>query len=417
MFAFLVIEGLALILLQLLPEPEAKPGRFDAQVVWEHERNSFHEEDAELLWKPVPGFERGYVRINSAGLRGPDVGPKEPGRTRILLVGDSVTFGIRTPWENTLGFFLEQMLNSRPDAQEVEVLNAGVIGYTSHQGRILLEQRLREFQPDWVIVTFGYNDHHNAQLSDREKTQRGTQNLVSGWMRKTKSYSALQRIRPRTEDPIEREPVPRVSVDDFRENIRAIAELSLEAGARPCFLTTPIRPDVPMVENLRAIEFSDQTVWMRELDFALGSLPEPAQRNLTEHFLGRAPLDLPQDAENCGRILELSETHSNLSIFHYLLAHCLQVAGQTDRAAEALQLSLQNDTERRSMDRYNETLRQLTSRGEIELIDTAAWFDENPDPADFADVVHLTGDGYFRLARRVSEEWSALAQTATRTKP
>src|SRR6266436_2682636 len=73
------------------------------------------EEQAESLYRPslvpgltyemVPGrngsFEGMSVRTNSLGMRGPEPAPSGPSLLRVAVVGDSFTFGIGVPEEET----------------------------------------------------------------------------------------------------------------------------------------------------------------------------------------------------------------------------------------------------------------------------------------------------------------------------
>ena len=73
----------------------------------------------------------GWVKVNSAGFRGPEVAePKPEGVVRIMAVGGSVTFDFQVSgddkaWPARLEHYLDRF-NSRP---RVEVINAGVGGY------------------------------------------------------------------------------------------------------------------------------------------------------------------------------------------------------------------------------------------------------------------------------------------------
>ena len=83
---------------------------------------------------------------------------KKPGTFRILVLGDSVTFGHGSVYEHTYPYLLEQRLRAwKPDV-DWQVWNAAVPGYnTSQELGHLLEVGDR-FQPDLVIVGFFEND-------------------------------------------------------------------------------------------------------------------------------------------------------------------------------------------------------------------------------------------------------------------
>ena len=98
------------------------------------------------------------VVTNSQGLRADrDVSmQKDPAATRILMLGDSVTFGFGVEQHETTSAQLESHLNAA--GRRVEVLNAGVGNYnTSMQVESYLSER-RQLNPDLVILNFFVND-------------------------------------------------------------------------------------------------------------------------------------------------------------------------------------------------------------------------------------------------------------------
>jgi len=97
-------------------------------------------------------------RINEYGFRGPDYPlDKPPGKQRVVLLGDSFTFGEGVRFEDTFGERLEQRLGR----DHVEVLNLGVGGIdTIEEVSYLRHQGLR-FQPDLVILVYVLNDAGN----------------------------------------------------------------------------------------------------------------------------------------------------------------------------------------------------------------------------------------------------------------
>jgi lysophospholipase L1-like esterase len=90
-------------------------------------------------------------QINSFGFKGPEISRhKKPGVTRIMTIGDSVTFG---PYVDAQSYprWLERELG--PGA---EVINAGVQGYNLQSVLRRLDYFL-EFDPDIVTVLIGWN--------------------------------------------------------------------------------------------------------------------------------------------------------------------------------------------------------------------------------------------------------------------
>lgn len=88
---------------------------------------------------------------------------KTPGTFRIIVLGDSVTFGHGALYETSYPYLLEQRLREwRPDVKW-EVWNLGVPGYNTAQELAYLNDVGPRFAPDLVIVGFFANDFTGFQ--------------------------------------------------------------------------------------------------------------------------------------------------------------------------------------------------------------------------------------------------------------
>ncbi len=100
------------------------------------------------------------VHINSLELRDPreyDLA-KRSNSFRILVLGDSVTFGHGSVYEHTYPYLTEQRLKAwRPDI-DWQVWNAAVPGYNTSQELAHLLEVGDRFRPDLVVVGFFVND-------------------------------------------------------------------------------------------------------------------------------------------------------------------------------------------------------------------------------------------------------------------
>lgn len=105
------------------------------------------EPDPLLWWRPSAS-----APYNAQRMKGPLAAiPKPAGRFRVLCYGDSNTDGsANESWP--------ELLHARLEARDIEVLNAGVAGYTSHQGLLRFLEDVDRYQPDLVLVSFGWND-------------------------------------------------------------------------------------------------------------------------------------------------------------------------------------------------------------------------------------------------------------------
>jgi lysophospholipase L1-like esterase len=91
--------------------------------------------------------------INNFSVRHPNiVTPKPPGLYRILVLGDSI------PWDK-LGF-VRHMGERLGQEGNVEVINAGVPGYTAYQEVLFFKTYLQQTEADLVIWTYCLNDNH-----------------------------------------------------------------------------------------------------------------------------------------------------------------------------------------------------------------------------------------------------------------
>jgi lysophospholipase L1-like esterase len=135
--------------------------------------------DPVLGWRNVPGTwvvgagdparaGNAAVTIDALGFRGPEVSrEKEDGTLRIVCLGDSGTFGVvnaapageKPRWLPGVGY--PDVLRSRLQRQgmsRVEVINAGVVGYSSAHGLRQLMVQILDLSPDVITVRFGAND-------------------------------------------------------------------------------------------------------------------------------------------------------------------------------------------------------------------------------------------------------------------
>ncbi|MFQ5666140.1 MAG: hypothetical protein ACE5I7_06865 [Candidatus Binatia bacterium] len=101
-------------------------------------------------------YEFDYVWTNNAlGMRDrPHARRKAPGTFRILFLGDSFIEGHGVRLRETIVSRLEASLNRPSRAQNIEILNAGVFGYSPILEYLYLREIFDSVEPDLVIVGF-----------------------------------------------------------------------------------------------------------------------------------------------------------------------------------------------------------------------------------------------------------------------
>lgn len=113
------------------------------------------EKDLLLFWKLKANPSDG---VNERRYRGRLVPYDKPRDTvRIIIIGDSCAYGVLVDEHDTYAHILDNKLNAQ-GSKRFDVINAGVPGYTSLQGLRYLQSELYKYQPDCVIVGFGFND-------------------------------------------------------------------------------------------------------------------------------------------------------------------------------------------------------------------------------------------------------------------
>jgi lysophospholipase L1-like esterase len=80
------------------------------------------------------------------------------GNVRILALGDSNTYGLYLPAEDSYPAQLETLWNLRHPDAPVEVINLGYPGTNSFRLLANLPEILETFQPDLVLLMIGFND-------------------------------------------------------------------------------------------------------------------------------------------------------------------------------------------------------------------------------------------------------------------
>jgi lysophospholipase L1-like esterase len=112
-------------------------------------------------------------RTNWQGLRDRDRFAKRPGATRVLVMGDSYTWGYAVAENEAFPQTAERLLTERgyPD---IEVINGGIPDYNSRQERQLLERLMPIYRPDAVFVSYVVNDAEpsTAMPTPPEETYR-----------------------------------------------------------------------------------------------------------------------------------------------------------------------------------------------------------------------------------------------------
>jgi hypothetical protein len=259
---------------------------FDPDRFWKLKPNVEINDPANRLWQGIVS--------NSLGVRNEEFElEKTEGVTRVVCFGDSSTFGIGTPVEETWPAQLETLLNEHPDNPPSQVINAGVPGYTSHQGLKHMQQEIDRLQPDVVIASYANNDFwHWDNMTDLDQAARFNQQsfgrllrksravqVVDSWLSKEpgsaqdSDWAKTTSLRYFSEQP---NGVPRVPLDHFENNL---IEMSKLCAARKIRLVYMLWPDQPQAAG----HWSDRSQRMIDQNTQTADRPQNGNQSNTPY--------------------------------------------------------------------------------------------------------------------------------------
>ena len=187
-------------------------------------------------------------RTNSHGLRDRDRPAKPPGTKRVLVMGDSYTWGYAVAEEEAYPQAAERLLKER-GRPDIEVINGGIPDYNSRQERQLLAQLMPIYQPDAVFLAYVVNDAEpcTAMPVPPEETYRHSRSwFLADWADHLNRHVFRRRLLPSAKDNVGSSYLDgfeegSVKWRDSREAIREMRDLSAAAGIP---FTVLILPDV-----------------------------------------------------------------------------------------------------------------------------------------------------------------------------
>ncbi len=237
---WLLLELIAFaILRQVEPPVDERDWQHQARLSFE---GGLYVWDEHCLWTLQPGYEGGLdpehrfwgdgpLRINSLGMRGPDVPAAKPeGVRRILILGGSHPMGMYVDYERTYAGRLQTALGPK-----WQVLNAAAPGHTSFQTREYLTHYGNMFSPDIVIADVGVNDTlpltPEFPLPDHEVNRPPTWAAdARSVLRHSNVYRLLRRWLTQNESPETTDATQRVPPEHRREHLAVMRALGKERG-------------------------------------------------------------------------------------------------------------------------------------------------------------------------------------------
>ena len=165
-FSLTLAEGL---LRFVVDTPSSSSNPASPPYFTQYQPSTFFMIENSILYTALPKkFYRTFglpYHTNLMGFREKNFEEKKPKDVfRILVFGDSITFGAAVATQQRYTFILEKLLNihltkiNYTAIKEVEVLNFGIPGYATDQIHDLIKGQLELLECDLVLVGFFHND-------------------------------------------------------------------------------------------------------------------------------------------------------------------------------------------------------------------------------------------------------------------
>ncbi len=309
--------------------------------------------------RPDAHFEK--WRLNHHGLRGPDLGPKQPGEIRVVAMGASDTFGLHEPEGQEWPAQLNRLVQAEY-GRSVHVINGAFYGLKLPGTTAYLKERILPLQPDIVILYVsllhrafftGDNAKGAGRLDRTEGPESGAKIAGFEWRMARKIKEKFKEILPAGW-------LYRWNVEHFRKKIERIR-------SRGQVQVTSVVDERLFQETAGDLE---EFIWFAQ--------ERGIRVILTSH-------------------LNNTTDEWGLLNFQFLLP------------------AFEPDTIRQILDRMNQVTAQKAREHGLAFVDVAARV--KPGAPRMADHVHLTGEGAQLVAQALMPELKTVVETLGPEKP
>ena len=185
-------------------------------------------------------------RTNLEGLRDRNRSEKKSGARRVLVMGDSYTWGYAVAEDEAFPQTAERLLKER-GYQDIEVINGGVPDYNTRQERQLLERLMPVYRPDAVFLAYVVNDAEpsTAMPTPPDETYRHASSWFLTELAELANRRVLRsRVIPSKKDTIAGNYLDGFAADslkwrDSKQAIREMRDMCTAAGIPFAVLVLP----------------------------------------------------------------------------------------------------------------------------------------------------------------------------------
>lgn len=333
------------------------------------------EQDPDLFWKQRAHmntvFEGAPVKTNGLGLRNKEIYPKTNKDTlRIVCLGASPTWGWGVKEEETYATQLEHLLKNAFPSRNVEVINAGVIGYSSYQGLHFLKNKIIPMAPAIITVPYVINDvdkHRFFRSTGKTDKELGSRSkiltTIENFLDRSRLINLLKRVSLRfqsaavryfgTDGKYQYIETRRVPIEDYKNNLKSIIDIAQQNDIKVILLKMPV--------NLPAKKGASETARLQ------------AEANITTAIaLGNA-----KEFDQAIAKLQLAIIqHPFSSKAYYLLGKYHELLGASKQAQDNFQQAIKMELYECGYlgKSYNKIMENVAREGHVVLVDIVAAF-------------------------------------------
>lgn len=338
---------------------------------------SILQQNTVLFWQIKPNihtqFQGVEVKTNAQGLRNENIPVKKPNTTRILCMGGSPTFGWGIEGSQAYPKQLETLLQKHNSSQKnIEVINAGIIGFSSYQGLQFLKTTGVKLKPDLVTISYVVNDvdkHRfflNSQEEDKNVTTKKTwQVLLENGLDQSQLVLLLKRIsnqirltQPKLPHNAEFgfQKKRRVSPQDYEKNLTEMLSIAKKLQINVVFIPMPIRR--PFDKKDIAIEDKEKASMLIKSTWKLIKQDK-----------------IPTAIENLEEAMTLDPYNQDPL---YLMGYLLNKEGKHQEAAHFFQKATEIELFQCAeiAIEYNQIMKKVAHANQIPMVDVASYFNQ-----------------------------------------
>jgi hypothetical protein len=203
-------------------------------------------------------------RVNSLGLRSAEISRHRlPGSLRLAVIGASTVMGAyAADNDKTFSAYLERLLGSEWTTGPVEVINAGIAGYTLNDQRKMLAKIIAPLEPDLVLLYPGFNDFSDycvppANVSPRFVRKGLPTITMPAWLLSTDMIlKNTVFLRSKPNSPKSYKDARTLDLEPYRSRLVALLDSAKALGVKVALITNAraYQRDQPIAQQARLAE-------------------------------------------------------------------------------------------------------------------------------------------------------------------